>query len=84
MKKPQKYVFPKYPDRDYLDGLKHKVLAEKRLNPEYVLAVSQSIRDVADTNINRIRALADIRREKNRATALTLAKQYKTEQGGCK
>lgn len=75
MKKPQKHSFPSYSSREYLNGLKHKVLSEDKLRPELVQAVGDTIYKSVEAECNLIRAKADARL--NLITAKTGEKMLK-------
>ena len=73
--KTQKHSFPSYSTREYLDGLKHKVLSEDKLRPELVQAVGDTIYKSVEAECNLIRAKADARL--NTITAKTGEKMLK-------
>ena len=73
--KTQKHSFPSYSIREYLDGLKHKVLSEDKLRPELVQAVGDTIYKSVEAECNLIRTKADARL--NTITAKTGEKMLK-------
>ena len=57
MSKPKKITSPSYTDREYLNGLRHRILASKNLRADLILATAREY----DSQIDAIRARADVR-----------------------
>jgi len=77
MKKSQNNDRAQYDENNYFNELKHRVLSENKIRPEFVTAVANAIHLSVEDRCNEIRSKADARL--NLITAKTGEKMLKGE-----